>query len=62
MFYCRIDQTQKEKGKRSDAVDDMKSLVDPKLGAEAELIGKAITRLEVVSKKLLQKYNKVLVT
>ena len=40
----------------------MKSLVDPKLGTEAELIGKAITRLEVVSKKLLQKYNKVLVT
>ena len=41
----------KEKGKRSDAVDTLKSLVDPKLQAEAVQVGEAITRFEVISKK-----------
>ena len=56
----RVDQNRKEKGKRSDAVDNLKALVDPQLEKEAEQVGRAITRLEVVSKKLLQKFNKVL--
>ena len=49
----------KEKGKRSDAVDQLTGLVDSRLKSEAEALGKAITRFEVISKKLLQKYNKV---
>ena len=53
------DQRMKEKGKRSDAVGQLTGLVDPRLKAEAEALGKAITRFEVISKKLLQKYNKV---
>ena len=37
----------------------MRSLVDGQLAAEAESLGRLITRFEVISKKLLQKYNKV---
>ena len=59
LIKFKYDQTMKEKGKRSDAVDTLKSLVDPKLQAEAVQVGEAITRFEVISKKLLQKYNKV---
>jgi len=55
------DQRQKEKGTRSDAVDQMKSLVDSQLAAEAESLGRLITRFEVISKKLLQKYNKKII-
>ena len=53
------DQRMKEKGKRSDAVDQLTGLVDSRLKEEAEALGKAITRFEVISKKLLQRYNKV---
>ena len=59
LIKFKYDQSMKEKGKRSDAVDTLKSLVDPKLQAEAVQVGEAITRFEVISKKLLQKYNKV---
>ena len=50
----------KEKGRRSDAVDDLTKLVDSRLQTEAKALGEAITRFEVISKKLLQKYNKVI--
>merc|ERR1712147_365743 len=56
-----FDQRQKEKGNRSDAVDQMRSLVDGQLAAEAESLGRLITRFEVISKKLLQKYNKKII-
>ena len=49
----------KEKGKRSEAVQELKSSVDPQLHQEAEKLGRLITRVEVISKKLLQMYNKV---
>merc|ERR1712136_598465 len=52
------DQKMKEKGKRSEAVQELKSSVDPQLHQEAEKLGRLITRFEVISKKLLQKYNK----
>lgn len=55
----RYDQRMKEKGKRSEAVQELKSSVDPQLHQEAEKLGRLITRFEVISKKLLQKYNKV---
>ena len=49
----------KEKGKRSDAVDDLKANVDKELQQEAEELGKLITRFELVCKELLTKYKKV---
>ena len=50
----------KESGKRSPAADSLVGLVDPKLQKEAKLVGEAITKFEVVSKKVLQKFNKVI--
>merc|ERR1712227_452510 len=55
------DQKMKEKGKRSDAVQELKSSIDPLLHKEAETLGRLITRFEVISKKLLQKYNKKII-
>lgn len=49
----------KESGKRSPAADSLVNLVDKKLEKEAKLVGEAITKFEVVSKNVLQKFNKV---
>jgi len=48
----------KESGKRSPAADSLVNLVDKKLEKEAKLVGEAITKFEVVSKNVLQKFNK----
>lgn len=58
LLKFKIDQTLKEKGKRSDAVDQLQELVHESLKDEATQLGKAITRFEVECKKVLQKFNK----
>jgi len=55
------DQKMKSLEKRSNAIEDLKSVVDDRLRDEAEALGRAITRLEVISKKLLQKFNKKII-
>merc|ERR1712130_81953 len=47
----------KEKGKTS-AAGDLQKHVTPGLRDEARQLGEAITKFELVSKKLLQKFNK----
>jgi len=59
LLKFKVDQTLKEKGKRNEAANSLKSLVDTRLLKEASQLGEAITKFELVSKKLLQKYNKV---
>ena len=60
LIKFKIDQGLKEKGKRNEASNTLISLVDPRLAQQANQLGEAITKFELVSKKLLQKYNKVI--
>jgi len=55
------DKRLKEKGKRSDAVDDLKANVDSQFQQEAEELGQLITRFELVCKKLLTKHKKKII-
>ncbi|CAG5109748.1 Oidioi.mRNA.OKI2018_I69.chr2.g4243.t1.cds [Oikopleura dioica] len=57
LIKFKMDQRAKEKGSKT-AVNDLKQYVDPALHPEAQKVGEAITRFEVASKKILQKFNK----
>ena len=58
LLKFKVDQMMKEKGRKS-AAGDLEKHVTPGLREEARQLGEAITKFELVSKKLLQKFNKV---